>query len=185
MIYSLEDVALLDANILYPAPIRDYMLRLAGLNLFKPKWTNEIQEEWIRSLLRNRPDLNRLSLELTRDAMNSAFPDATIEDYEELITSISLPDLKDRHILASAIKGNVDVLVTFNLKDFPRDYLKKYGLAVQHPDEFVSGLILVDRLKAEEALQNMMKSLRKPTRTREELLATLLRCGLKNTVSML
>jgi predicted nucleic acid-binding protein len=184
MIYSLDDVALLDANILYPAPIRDYILRLASLELFKPKWTSEIQEEWIASLLRNRPDLKRVHLEVTRDAMNSAFPDANIEHYEELITSISLPDLKDRHVLASAIKGNADVLVTFNIKDFPRDYLKKYGLAVQHPDEFVCNLVVLDKLKAEEALQNMIKSLRKPSKTREEVLAALLRCGLKNAVSM-
>ena len=185
MIHSSRFVAVLDANALYPAPTRDYLLRLASLDLYKPKWTNEIQEEWIRNLLLNRPDLMREKLDITQDAMNSAFPDANITNYEELIAGLSLPDAKDKHILAAAIRGNADVIVTFNLKDFPYRYLKTYDIEVQHPDEFVSNLINLDKTKSENALQSLIKSLRNPPKTREEVLNTLEKCGLRNTVSIL
>jgi PIN domain len=113
MIHSSRFIAVLDANVLYPAPLRDYLLHLASLELYKPTWTKDIQEEWIRNLLINRPDLKRENLEITQDAMNSAFPDANIINYEELISSLSLPDDKDRHILAAAIRGNADVRICY------------------------------------------------------------------------
>ncbi len=69
---------ILDANTLYPAPLRDYLLHLAALGLFKPHWTATIQEEWIHNLLINRPDLKRHDLEKTRNAMDSAFADANV-----------------------------------------------------------------------------------------------------------
>ncbi|MEO6963732.1 MAG: PIN domain-containing protein [Puia sp.] len=185
MIHSSRFIAVLDANVLYPAPIRDYLLRLAGLELYKPKWTKEIQDEWIRNLVIDRPDLKRENLVITQDAMNSAFSDANITGYQELIHGLSLPDEKDRHILAAAIRGNADVIVTFNLKDFPTDYVNTYDTEVQHPDEFISNLINLDSGKSESALQNLIRSLRNPPKTRDEVLQTLLKCGLPNVVSML
>jgi hypothetical protein len=92
-------------------------------------------------------------------AMNSAFPDANIFNYEELISSLSLPDGNERHILAAAIRGKADVIVTLNLKDFPQDYLISYDIEVQDPDEFVSNLINPDKHKSENALQNQIRSL--------------------------
>ena len=185
MIHSSRFVAILDANVLYPAPIRDYLLRLASLELYKPKWSNEIQKEWIRNLLTNRPDLKRANLIATQEAMDSAFPVANISGYEELIVGLSLPDEKDKHILAAAIRGNADVIVTFNIKHFPAEYLKKYDIEVQHPDEFVSNLINLDKNKSEQALQNLISSLRNPPKTRDEVLHTLEKCGLTKIASML
>ncbi|MBX2920911.1 MAG: hypothetical protein KF746_01865 [Chitinophagaceae bacterium] len=66
--------ALLDANTLYPAPVRDILLHLADIGLFAPKWTEQIHDEWIQNLLTNRPDLNLKNLNATRQAMNLAFP---------------------------------------------------------------------------------------------------------------
>jgi hypothetical protein len=102
MIHSGRFTALLDANVPYPAPIRDYLLHLANLSLYKPKWTTKIQEEWIRNLLANRPDLCKEALERTKSAMDSAFPDANVEEYEDLIYAIKLPDKDDRHVAAAA-----------------------------------------------------------------------------------
>lgn len=102
--------------------------------------------------------------------MNSAFPDANITGYEELIQGLSLPDENDRHILAAAIRGNADVIVTFNLKDFPTLYMNTFDIEVQHPDKFISNLIDLDGEKSELALQNLIRSLRNPPKTRSEVL---------------
>ncbi len=74
MIYSPRFAVVLDANVLYPAPIRDLLLNLADLEIYSPKWSEIIQEEWIRNLLKNRPDLTRSKLNRTVKMMNSAFP---------------------------------------------------------------------------------------------------------------
>ena len=185
MIHSGRFTALLDANVLYPAPLRDYLLCLAELDLYKPKWTYQIHDEWIRNLLLNRPELKKETLERTKSAMDSAFPDANVENYEDLIVGIRLPDLDDRHVLASAIKGKADVIVTSNLKDFPKDSLSIYDIEAQSPDEFVSNLIGLDKKKCLKALGNQVKSLKNPPRTKEEVLDTLSNCGIPNSVALL
>jgi len=184
MIHSSSFTALLDANVLYPAPLRDILLHLASVDLYKPKWTEDIQEEWIRNLLLNREDLNRENLQRTKDAMNSAFPDANIDKYEELIAGLSLPDPDDRHVLAAAVRADADVVVTFNLRDFPTDYLKSFDIEVQDPDTFVTHLIDLDRPRSLEALHNQVKSLKNPPKSFEEVLETLEKCGLPNSVTV-
>ena len=88
MIHSARFNVILDANVLYPAPLRDFLLRLAEQELYKPKWSARIQNEWIRNLLKNRPDLQRESLIRTQKAMNLAFPDANVSGYEDLIRTL-------------------------------------------------------------------------------------------------
>jgi len=116
--------AIFDACVLYPAPLRDLLMSLALTGLFRAKWTAAIHEEWIGNLLRNRDDLTRPQLERTRDLMDRAVPDALVAGYEELIDPLTLPDPDDRHVLAAAIRGRADVIVTSNLKDFPETALK-------------------------------------------------------------
>ncbi len=112
--------AVLDACVLYPAPIRDILLNLAEQDLFSPKWSETIQEEWLRNLILNRPDLTRKKLERTVKAMNGAFPKAMVKSFNSLISSLELPDPDDRHVLAAAIKSEANLIITFNLKDFPQ-----------------------------------------------------------------
>jgi predicted nucleic acid-binding protein len=180
-----ENIALLDANVLYPAPLRDYLLNLAAAGLYKPKWTDKIQDEWIRNLLLNRPDLKLQHLEKTRQAMDSAFPDAIVTHYQELISSISLPDPNDRHVLAAAIKTNAERIVTCNTKDFPGKSLKRYGIKALHPDEFIKNLINLDKTAVLEAFNNQVSRLRNPPKTKDEVLIALEKCGLTGTVSRL
>jgi predicted nucleic acid-binding protein len=123
--------ALYDACVLYPAPIRDVLMHLALTDLFRARWTDEIHEEWIRSVLRNRPDLSRERLLRTRDPMNAHVRDALITNYQDLIVGLSLPDPNDRHVLAAAIKGRADVIVTYNTRDFPADILAMYEISAQ------------------------------------------------------
>ncbi|MEJ7830565.1 MAG: PIN domain-containing protein [Segetibacter sp.] len=185
MLHSSKFTAILDANVLYPAPIRDLLLHLANVELYIPKWTEIIQEEWISNLLLKRTDLKRESLEKTKEAMNAAFPDSNITNFQEIIDSLSLPDKDDRHIVAAAIRSKADVIVTFNIKNFPKGYLKLYDIEAQHPDDFITNLINLNKLKSLEALNNQVKNLRNPPKSKDEVLNTLENSGLKNSVALL
>ena len=106
---------LYDACVLYPAPLRDLLMRLALVDLFRARWTDDIIEEWTRSLLLNRPDLTREKLSRTCHLMNAHVLDALITGYDTLIPGIVLPDPGDRHVLAAAIRGSAAVIITYNL----------------------------------------------------------------------
>src|SRR6185312_9454958 len=96
-------VAVYDACVLYPAPLRDLLMHLALSGLFRARWTARIHEEWVRALLENRPDLKREQLEWTRDQMDASVPDCLVSGYEHIEPGLDLPDPGDRHVLAAAI----------------------------------------------------------------------------------
>jgi hypothetical protein len=83
--------ALFDANVLYPAPLRDLLLQLAVADLFRAKWTADIHREWIRALLRQEPQRDRAALERTRDLMDAHTRDCLVTGYEILTDTLSLP----------------------------------------------------------------------------------------------
>ncbi|MGC2661984.1 MAG: PIN domain-containing protein [Bryobacteraceae bacterium] len=173
-----NDTALLDANVLYPAPLRDLLLQLAVTDLYKAKWTADIHREWIENLLTNEPHRDRAALERTRDLMDTATRDCSVTGYAGLIPSLELPDEKDRHILAAAIVGHCDVIVTANLKDFPMTALAPFGIHRQHPDEF-----LYDHLNRApgvfcSCIKKIRRRLKKPPFTVDDYLHTLTRIGL-------
>jgi hypothetical protein len=177
--------ALLDANVLYPAPRRDYMLHLASLGVYVPIWTDAIQDEWIRNLLKARPELNKAALAATQRSMDKAFPGANITGYESIIESLSLPDPNDRHVLAAAIKGQAQLIVTANLKDFPLSALAPFRIQALHPDDFVSTCIDRDKQKSIKALNNQVKALKSPPLPLEIVLNNLERTGLIKSVAKL
>ncbi len=133
--------AIFDACVLYPAPLRDFLIGLATTDLFRARWTDRIHDEWMRNLLANRPDLNKDQLIRTRRLMDRAVEDCLVTGYERLIEGLELPDPDDRHVLAAAIKAQAEVIVTFNVKDFPPDVLGEFGIFTEHPDDFVSNVI--------------------------------------------
>ncbi|MEZ2233262.1 PIN domain-containing protein [Microcoleus sp.] len=98
-------IALYDACVLYSAPLRDLLMQLALTDLFQARWTDEIHDEWIRNVLKNRPDLTIEQLTRTKDLMNRYVRDCLVTGYEWIIPSLNLPDPNDRHILAAAIKS--------------------------------------------------------------------------------
>lgn len=177
--------ALFDACVLYPAPLRDLLMELALTDLFRAKWTNQIHDEWIRNLLKNRPDLTLERLQITRDKMNLHIRDSLVEDYQSLIPSLTLPDQDDRHVLAAAICARADVIITFNLSDFPPEALAIYGIEAQHPDEFISHLMDLAPLSVYKAIQEIQTRLKNPPRTVKELLITYENLGLIKTVAAL
>ena len=93
-------IVIYDSCVLYPAPLRDLLMRLALTDLYQAKWTKDIHQEWMRSLLKNRPDLLKERLEKTRLRMDLHVRDCLIEGYEELIDNLKLPDANDRHVIA-------------------------------------------------------------------------------------
>jgi predicted nucleic acid-binding protein len=177
--------ALYDASVLYPAPLRDLLMHLAGTELFRARWTDAIHDEWIESLLRDRKDLTREKLERTRNLMNQAVLDCLVEGYEELIEGLTLPDPDDRHVLAAAIRARADVIVTANLRDFPETVLARYGMEAQHPDDFVHYLVDLAPDPVCRAVKAHREQLKNPPKTVEEYLDTLRRVSLPKTASAL
>ena len=102
--------------------------------------------------------------------MNVAFPDATVHHYQTLITSITLPDPDDRYILAAAIRGQAQIIVTANLKDFPSNYLSQYDIEVQHPDEFITYLLEISPNAVVDAFQAQVANLKNPPKTAQEVI---------------
>lgn len=120
-------IVIYDSCVLYPAPLRDLLMRLALTDLYQAKWTRDIHCEWIRNLLKNRSDLTEERLQLTQAKMDLHVRDCLVFDYEGLIDSLKLPDPDDRHVLAAAIKASAQTIVTYNLSDFPRQLLPNMG----------------------------------------------------------
>lgn len=177
--------AFYDANVLYPAELRNLLMHLALIGLFRAKWSADVHEEWISNLLKKRPDLTRDKLERTRTLMDKHAVDALVTGYEDLIPGLQLPDPNDRHVLAAAIRGHADVIVTMNLRDFPADIIGSFGIEAQHPDEFVLHLLDLALGAVVAAAQNHRQSLKNPPKTAAEYLETLERQGLTQTVSVL
>jgi predicted nucleic acid-binding protein len=165
-------IAVYDANILYPAPLRDLFIRLAQAGLVRARWTETIHDEWVRSVLADNPSLSAERLARTRTLMNEAVRDCLVKVYEDLIESLTLPDPDDRHVLAAAIRADADVIVTFNLKDFPAASLASYHIEAQHPDEFLVSLFDAAPGPVCAAVKRQREGLRTPPKSVEELLAT-------------
>ena len=177
--------ALYDSCVLYPAPLRDLLMELAMSDLFRAKWSNSIHDEWISAVLRERKDLKRGQLARTRDLMNAHVRDCLVEEFESLIPALKLPDPKDRHVLAAAIRGRADVIVTFNLGDFPAAALAPYSLDAQHPDEFLTHLADLKPAAVCYAAKCVRARLKSPPYSPNDYLDTLSRQRLPQTVAFL
>jgi predicted nucleic acid-binding protein len=178
-------ITVYDANILYPAPLRDLFIRLAQAGLVRARWTEAIHDEWVRNVLKDNPQLSRERLARTRTLMNEAVRDCLVTGYEDLIDSLTLPDPDDRHVLAAAIRASAEVIVTYNLKDFPPEPLGRFDIEALHPDDFLVGLLDLAPSVVCAAVKRQRESLRNPPKTVEELLTTLESQGLPQAVARL
>jgi hypothetical protein len=177
--------AIYDSNVLYPAPLRDLLIRLGQAGLVRARWTEAIHEEWMRNVMRVNPHLSQERLARTRSLMNEAVRDCLVESYEDLIDALTLPDADDCHVLAAAIRAQATVILTFNLKDFPDEILSRYQIAAIHPDDFLQSLFDF----AAEAFCTVVKqqrgALRNPPKSIEDFLNILENQGLAQTVARL
>lgn len=178
-------VALYDACVLYPAPLRNLLMHLALSGLFRARWTARIHEEWMEHLLTDRPDIPREKVERTRRLMDESVPDCLVTGYEGLESALHLPDPGDRHVLAAAIMCSAGTIVTFNLKDFPESELAPHGITAQHPDEFIEHAFGIGAAAVLSSVRDHRASLANPPMTVEKLFDSYLKQELVATVALL
>lgn len=126
--------ALLDTCVLYPAYLCDTLLRLAEAQAYRPLWSADILTELRRNVVEAGIPTDRVDRRIAH--MRRSFPDAMVTGYESLIDGMA-NDPKDQHVLAAAVRANAEVIVTFNVRDFPEPALKPYDILAVHPDDFL------------------------------------------------
>lgn len=176
--------AVLDANVLYPQLLRDTLLSLAVAGLYHARWSATIHDEWTRNLAKDRPEI-AARLPAVVERMNASVPDCLVMNYEKLTNSIELPDPDDRHVVAAAIVGHADAIVTFNTRDFPEAVLRPYDIEVQHPDEFVMNQLQLHKIPALSAIKKMRMRWANPARSAQDLITAFEPRGLLLTADLL
>ncbi|GAA5105242.1 PIN domain-containing protein [Haloechinothrix salitolerans] len=178
-------VVVYDASVLYPNTLRDLLIRIAQGGLVQAKWTDEILDEVFRNVEANRPDLDPNKLARTRMLITRSVRDCLVTGYEPLVKSLELPDPDDRHVLAAAIKAHAQVIVTSNLRDFPRDALEPWSVEAKDPDAFVLDQIDLRKSLVYGAVQQIADSRCNPPETVQDVLVQLERAGLVESVAAL
>jgi hypothetical protein len=177
--------AVLDANILYSAFLRDVLLRLAGAGLFRPYWSERIHEEWTRNLLAHRPDLGPARIARTRASMDAYFPDALIGGHEGFEAAFEGVAREDRHVAAAAQTAGAEYIITHNIRDFPAESLRPHGLRAVDADEFVWMLVRQDAMLTRAALEAHRLALRHPPLDVQEYRAAFILNGLSRSAALL
>ncbi len=156
--------AVLDACVLHPSFARGALLWMAAERLFRPLWSERILVEWERSLLRRFPDQTAERLAPVRQQMLDHFEDAMVTGHEPLAAALvaTLPDPNDVHVLAAAIVGRADAIITANRRDFPAEAVSPYRLEITHPDDFIVAMIDLAPERAVSSLRRHRGVLQKP-----------------------
>lgn len=183
MIHSVRFKAVLDTNVIFPIIIRDLLFWFAYNDLYTPKWSEHIFDEWKAVMIRKGVQEEEANIRIAR--ANTAFPDALVQNYKALVESLHLPDKKDRHVLIAAIKTNNDVIVTNNLKDFPADYLDTFGIKALSADDFLTDIIDLNHDKAIKSFKELVLNRKNPEMNEYEVLDNFRRNGLSNTADYL
>jgi hypothetical protein len=177
--------AVLDANVLYSAFLRDVLLRLAAAGLYLPYWSDRIHDEWVRNLLAHGPDLVPANLARTRAGMDTYFPGALVAGHEPLEDRFGGVAPEDRHVAATALGAGAGLIVTQNLRDFPLSALSPNGIAVTSPDQFIQMLIARDADAVRSALEDHRRGLKRPPLEPDAYRLTFIRNGLSGSAALL
>jgi hypothetical protein len=160
------------------------LLSLAHADLYSAKWTAHSRDEWTRNLIKDRPQF-REQIQAAAAAMEDAIPDCMVTGYDHLIEGLRLPDPDDRHVLAAAIAGHADAIVSWNERDFPREILDPFGVEVQTPVVFVLYQILLDKPTSVAAIKRMRERWARPKIEAAALVDLLEKRGLPQTAAHL
>lgn len=183
MIHSVRFIGVLDTNVIYPIEIRDLLFWFAYYDLFTPKWSKHIFKEWEEVMVRKGVSLE--DAKKRSHKANLAFPDAFVENYENLIPNLHLPDKDDCHVLAAAIKTNANVIVTNNIKDFPKEYLAQFGISVKTADDFIADIIDLNNEIALQAFLELVLNRKNPNLDAYQVLDNFRKNLLKNSADYL
>lgn len=118
-----------------------------------------------------------MSLARCRQLTDDNVPDALVTGFDALVPTLSVSDLGDRHVLAAAIHGGADCIVTFNLKHFPSQALSPYQIEAIHPDDFITQLLDASPELVCLAARHQRATLKNPPKTATELLGNSKRWG--------
>lgn len=165
---SARYTVILDACVLYPRLLRDVLLSLAHADLYTARWTLEIEQEWTTALLKQYPGMEA-SVGRSVEAMREAVPDCLVTGHQPFIKALDLPDPEDRHVLAAAIRGHADAIVTFNAKDFPVEILQRFDVELQSPDQFVLNQLMLQPPRSLTAIKQMRLRWNRPQMTAEAM----------------
>ena len=139
----------------------------------------------MRSALRDRPDLTAAQLSRTRALMDQHATGALVEGYQDIISTLILPDPGDRHVLAAGSVGGATLLVTFNTRDFPKPILDAHEIGLIEPDAFIEQLIMAEPTGVIAAANAILRRLRNPPMSAVDYLDSLARNGLVRTSALL
>lgn len=162
--------AVLDACVLYPFSLRDLLLRLAEHELYDPVWSARILDEMARNLVADglmSMDKAGYFVALLREAFEDAeVAESAVAQLEPVMTNQS----KDRHVLAAAVAGHAEAVITTNIKDFGQEACAPLGVEASHPDDFLLVLLAKQPGAVVAVLQEQVRELRKPPVSMGELL---------------
>jgi predicted nucleic acid-binding protein len=159
--------AVIDARVLFPALLRDILLRAAEADLYHVHWSQEILDEVTRNLVR-QSKMSQSQAQHLSSEMNKAFPEAIVEVPSSLVSAMD-NDLKDRHVLAAAVVAKAQVIITANLKHFPEEALRAWEIEAQHPDTFLVNLFDLAPKKMIKVVQLSAQDRRNPVSERDLL----------------
>lgn len=128
--------AVLDACVIYPSVLREILIGAAAAGMYQPLWSERILGEWRRAVAKLGP-LAVAQADAEAALMRADFPQAMIREQPGIAARLHLPDPDDVHVLAVAIGGHADAIVTFNAMDFPRHVLAEDGITRRDPDGFL------------------------------------------------
>jgi len=163
-------VAVLDTCVLFPAALRDTLLRAAEHRLYIGRWSEAILEELVRNLVAHG-GVAPARAETLRTTIRGAFPNALVAGYEHRIPELTNHP-GDRHVLAAAVHVGAQVIVTSNLRDFPQRALAPYGIMAQSPDDFLCTLLDQFPVEMTMIISRQAADLKKMPKTQKDVLFT-------------
>jgi predicted nucleic acid-binding protein len=168
--------AFFDTNVLYGALLNDFILELADRGLFRPLWSKDVLFELAKNLVKNGED--PVLVEKRVGTMEHYFADAMVAGYDDLVPTMT-NDEKDRHVLAAAVRGGAEVLVTFNRRA-PAESVEPFDLEVVHPDDFL-WISSTSRADAPRLVE-LVEGYDSPAMTVDDFLLALTRAGVPKFV---
>ncbi len=169
--------AVLDACVLVPIALADTLLRVAERGLYRPLWSEQLLGEARDAICEIHPTADAARIDRRFATMDAAFEDARIEAHPEVEIEFYLPDLDDRHVVATAVVGRADAIVTMNVRDFPIEVMDSLAIEVVHPDDFLlNQLDLAPRLVVDVVMEQAAQTT-SPKLTPIDLASRLARAG--------